>query len=383
MACINIDDIRIEEVDNGRGLQCHTAPFSWKLVFECDHQSCELIMTACTPKEEMEWKARLARPPREDQGLRSPDIFSSVHMNIKSLGTVFGKPDLTRTSGTLARRISIQRATTVGGPKSPLCQVILKNTNVLRDHGGNASTALAINRSQSLLTTTTRIPVLAPPRGERARLEALLSDVWSREVLPFPRMTVKSRSENLVRSSASTVIRKLSVASFASSFTKRSASSTQRNQPCENIAMETIKRRDIKSPMELPLYDDVCLGEEAGRKVKRQRTAKEQATTVTTARGMKKVPGSVQRREAREKVTLKPDLASDIYTFPVRMASTSVLLPIRSTSSRAMTPLPDSIDNARKSSAEKIRNLGLWAKIGGGRNDGPGSFKKLLSIGRD
>jgi hypothetical protein len=190
-------------------------------------------------------------------------------------------------------------------------------------------------------------------------------------------------SENLVRSSASTVIRKLSVASFASSFTKRSASSTQKNQPCENIAMETIKRRDIRSPMEFPLHDAVCLGEEAGRKAKRQRTAKEQATTVTTARSMKKVPGGVQRRGTRENAIPKPDLSSDIYTFPLRVASTSILLPIRSTSSRALTPLPDSIDNARKPSTEKIRNLGLWAKIGGGRNDGPGSFKKLLSIGRD
>lgn len=61
-------------------------------MFECDHQLCEVIMTACTPKEEKEWKSRLARPTREDQELRSPDIFSSLHISVKSLGTVFGKP---------------------------------------------------------------------------------------------------------------------------------------------------------------------------------------------------------------------------------------------------------------------------------------------------
>ncbi|KAL7790409.1 hypothetical protein V8C37DRAFT_410816 [Trichoderma ceciliae] len=379
MACINIDEIRIEEVDNGRGLQCHTAPFSWKLVFECDHQLYELIMTACTPKEEMEWKARLARPVKEGQELKSPDMFSSIHMNIKSLGTVFGKP------GTLARRISIQRATTVGGAKSPLCQVILKNTNVLRDHCGNASATLAINRSQSLLTTTTRIPVLAPPRGERARLEALLSDVWSREVLPFPRMTVKSRSENLVRSSASTVIRKLSVASFASSFTKRSASSVQKNQSHESITMETIKRRDIRGPLDSTTYEDVCINEEAGRKAKRRRTAKEHAATGTSARSIKAVPRGIRRHEARGKGNAVPesDPASDVCTFPIRTTSTSILPPARPIGSRAMTPLHDNVDNARKSSMEKVRNLGLWTKIGGARNDGAGSFRKLLSIGRD
>lgn len=55
------------------------------------------------------------------------------------------------------------------------------------------------------------------------RLEALLADVWSRGFLPFPGMSGRSRSEQLVRSSASTVIRKLSVASISSSFAKRAA----------------------------------------------------------------------------------------------------------------------------------------------------------------
>ncbi len=80
-----------------------------------------------------------------------------------------------------------------------------------------------MNRSQSLLTTN-RIPVLAPPRAERVRLENLLSDVWTREILPFPGMTGRTRSEHLVRASASSMIRKLSVASIAGNFTKRSVS---------------------------------------------------------------------------------------------------------------------------------------------------------------
>ncbi|UKZ77861.1 hypothetical protein TrVFT333_005587 [Trichoderma virens FT-333] len=378
MACINIDGIRIEEVDNGRGLQCHTAPFSWKLLFECDHQLYEIIMTACTSKEETEWRARLSRPARDGQGVKSPDVFSTIHMNIKSLGAIFGK------QGTLVRRISIQRATTVGAAKSPLCQVILRNTNVLRDHGGNASATLAINRSQSLLTTTTRIPVLAPPRGERARLEAILADVWSREVLPFPGMTMKSRSENLVRSSASTVMRKLSVASFASTFTKRSASSAHKNQSCENIAMETIKRRGIRSPMDLVANGDAYMGEEANRKVKRQCTGNGHVMMRTPAGSMKEITGSFRRRQAavQDNTLPKPDLASDMYAIPVCTASTTVQPPTRPMNSRAMTA-PDSVGRTRKSPTEKVRYLGRWTKVSVGRNAGSSSFRKLLSIGRD
>ncbi|OTA53570.1 Dbl homology domain-containing protein [Hypoxylon sp. EC38] len=218
-ACIGLNDIKIEEVDNGRGLQCHTAPFSWKLVFECDHQLYEIIMTACSSKEEIEWRTRLAQYNSVESNESSEPVFySSIFLNIKSLGAIFGKP------GTIARRLSIHRATTVG-PKSPLYQVILKNTSTMKDNSSTNSSS-QINRSQSLLTTNSRIPVLAPSRGDRARVEALLADVWSRKVLPFPGITSRSRSEHLVRTSASSVMRKLSVASITSSFAKRSVSAT-------------------------------------------------------------------------------------------------------------------------------------------------------------
>uniref|UniRef100_A0A0B7KM41 DH domain-containing protein n=1 Tax=Bionectria ochroleuca TaxID=29856 RepID=A0A0B7KM41_BIOOC len=222
VASVNLHASRIEEVDNGRGLQCHTAPFSWKLVFECNQQLYEMILTACSPKEESEWRSRLSQPRKDEQEMRDTTTFSSLELNIKSLGTVFGKP------GTVARRLSIHRATTVGA-KSPLCQVILKNTTVLKDGTNHSSSSTAINRSQSLLctNTTSRLPVIAPARAERARLEAQLGDVWSRGILPFPGMASRSRSDHLVR--ASSVMKKLSVASLASSFGKRSGSLGQRS----------------------------------------------------------------------------------------------------------------------------------------------------------
>ncbi len=78
--------------DNIKGLQCHTAPFSWKLVFECDHQLYEVIMTACSPKEETEWRSRLTRHDAvELHELTEPTFYSSIYLDIKSLGTIFGK----------------------------------------------------------------------------------------------------------------------------------------------------------------------------------------------------------------------------------------------------------------------------------------------------
>lgn len=112
---------------------------------------------------------------------------------------------------------------------SGLYQVIIKNTNAFKETASSAS----INRSQSLLTMN-RIPVLAPSRADRIRLETLLTDVWTKEILPFPGMTRRARSEHLVRTSASSMMRKLSVASIASNFTKRSGSMASLHKTAED-----------------------------------------------------------------------------------------------------------------------------------------------------
>ncbi|KAI0389365.1 Dbl homology domain-containing protein [Xylariaceae sp. FL0594] len=235
-ACISLESVKVEEADNGRGLQCHTSPFSWKLVFECDHQLYEMLMTACSQKEATEWRNRLSRAKTADPHNHSdPATYNSLYLQIKSLGTVFRKP------GSVARRLSIHRATTIG-TRSPLCQVILKNIGTAKE-APSSGPGSPIIRSQSLLTNS-RIPVLTPHRAERARLEALLADVWSRRELPFPGMTTRSRSEHLVRTSASTMMRKLSAASLTHRFARRAPSIT-------NLAQA--ERRDGD---ELPLLSE-------------------------------------------------------------------------------------------------------------------------------
>jgi hypothetical protein len=69
---------------------------------------------------------------------------------------------------------------------------------------------------------------LAPRRAERTRLETALEDVWTKDILPFPGMALR-RAENPIRASANSVMRKLSMASIASNFSKRSPSFTSLN----------------------------------------------------------------------------------------------------------------------------------------------------------
>lgn len=186
----------------------------------------EIMVSACSAREEEVWKSnlndRLKVESLEADGrqTKSPNLYSSLSLDIKVSGSVFGYP------GTLARRLSVRRATTTG-VNNWLAQVIIRNTHALRESMEAATSASgpyppSVNRSQSLLSTA-RIPVLAPRRAERIRLEQTLADIWTRDMIPYPGMSGK-RGEGLIKASASSMMRKLSMASLASTFSKRSTS---------------------------------------------------------------------------------------------------------------------------------------------------------------
>jgi hypothetical protein len=144
------------------------------------------------------------------------EMFSSLVLDIKSLGPVFGHTD------SMVRRMSVHRAATLGA-KTNLSQVIIKNTQAekLQQSPPTFSPGV-VARSQSLLSSN-HIPTLAPRRAERIRLETTMEDVWTKDALPFPGMSNR-RVENQIRASANSVMRKLSMASIASNFSRRSPS---------------------------------------------------------------------------------------------------------------------------------------------------------------
>lgn len=182
------------------------------------------MFSACSATEQQQWLAGVERgrsllalegPATEH---RVPNLFTTTSLDLKALAPVFGQ------GGPLARRLSIQRAATVA-PKVATCQVIIRNTHKPQDGQElRYSTIGPVNRSQSLLTTH-RVTILAPKRSERIRLEQSLADVWTRDTLPFPGMSL-TRGGNIIRASAGSLARKFSLASIHSPFTKRSTSLT-------------------------------------------------------------------------------------------------------------------------------------------------------------
>lgn len=181
-----------------------------------------MILCACSAREEEQWRSDLLKLSAKEVQIQAEDptafpaLFSMIALDIRSLGYVFGLP------GTLTRRLSIQRAATLN-PKTNNVQVIIRNTHTLKNHCDSQISAIdSISRSQSL-STTNRAVILAPKRVERLRMEYGLTDVWTKDLLPYPGMST-NRGEHLIRTSASSMMRKLSRASKTGSFKKRSAS---------------------------------------------------------------------------------------------------------------------------------------------------------------
>ena len=143
-------------------------------------------------------------------------MCSSLTLDIKSIGSVFGHAD------SLVRRMSVHRAATLGS-KQNMTQVIIKNTQAQKAPEPPPPFAPnLVTRSQSHMSSN-NIPTLTPRRAERIRLETALEDVWTKDILPFPGLGNR-RVENHIRASANSVMRKLSMASIASNFSRRSPS---------------------------------------------------------------------------------------------------------------------------------------------------------------
>lgn len=224
LAGIALANATIEETDNNKGLQCHTAPHSWKVVFEQGAKMYELIFTACSAVEADAWRAYIAsgieaqtQRVAENKANVLP-LSSPLTLDMKSIGKAFGKPS------SFVRRMPVRAATI--GSTADLSQVIITNTQAVKEaqEFKSSQTSLQIPRSQSMATPS-HVHTLAPRRCERYRLENLLADVWTRDQLPYPGMV---RRTDPIRASANHVIRKFSMASITSNFSssKRTGSHT-------------------------------------------------------------------------------------------------------------------------------------------------------------
>lgn len=177
------------------------------------------------------------------------DMYTSLSLDLKSLGPVFGH------ANSLVRRMSMHRAATMGA-KSTSSQVIIKNTQAQKlSEAPQPFSPMMVTRSQSHMSSNL-VQILAPRRAERMRLENTLEDVWTKDNLPFPGMSNR-RYENQIRASANSVMRKLSMASIASNFSRRSPSfSSMSNTISDDSFGSRVTQREAHGNFEAPSVAD-------------------------------------------------------------------------------------------------------------------------------
>ncbi|KAF2857927.1 Dbl homology domain-containing protein [Piedraia hortae CBS 480.64] len=217
---ISLDRVDITSCENGSGLQCSTTPYTWKLEFERGTQVYELLLTACSSVEANVWRENLTecittQSRNASSGIHGIQLHSPLVTEMRSIGKNYHKKNFS------ASCPSVRRAATLSEGVETV-QVVIKNTLTAKE-----ALEYPTTRSQTVSTLTgdSNAQILAPRRADRVRLESLLADVWTKDLLPYPGMT--SKMTDPLRASASNVIRKLSIASFASGFSasKRCVSS--------------------------------------------------------------------------------------------------------------------------------------------------------------
>ena len=217
-----------------------------------------MLMTTGTRAEEQAWRQRL-RPifpeKNNSQPRNNAPMFEFLDLKMKSLGRVFK----VNTDTVPGARPVVRRTKTTLPPKTPMCQVIIKNTRAGRESLQEASKLPPINRSKSLQDKT-RIYILAPSRGERSHLESQISDVWTRDTLFCTGLTTGGRSGgHLKRPSAKSIMRKINVTNITGTFGRRSISRSPSHKATDKTDPESPRYAALP-----PLVSEVDLSIKVG-----------------------------------------------------------------------------------------------------------------------
>lgn len=170
-------------------MHCSGAPYTWKLVFGSKAEVFELVLSACSEKEETEWISHLERhinasEEAEPEVPGSPFEESLVYLSIEPLQAALID----------GRLLSVARRTSIHGPL-----VVVPNFNGLRIYiKGTAASPVAplpiappINRTQSLQNPRREI-IVGAKRQKRIKIEKRLAGIWSHDILPYPGMPPES-----------------------------------------------------------------------------------------------------------------------------------------------------------------------------------------------
>jgi hypothetical protein len=237
VACISLDHVKIDTLQNGQGKQdsveliigylanptglcCYGCLFSWKLQFQ-EEENYEFVLSASSAVEEKQWntellKASAAMVELGKQGTRERRKYSFLALHLAPLNRV------QYAVSSLARRSSMDSMSI--SRRSHVQHVVIKKTHRPRN-AEEPATPVEGEIERAKIPASPGALVFTARRIDRIRLERLVADVYTKDLLPLPGM-VLGRGDLFRRGS---IMRRLSL---HTGFTKRSNSvRTSRSGP--------------------------------------------------------------------------------------------------------------------------------------------------------
>ncbi|XHG01638.1 hypothetical protein AWENTII_005009 [Aspergillus wentii] len=222
VACLYISDIMVEALRNGRGLHCYGL-FSWKLTFSDQDDKFELILSASSAAEERQWNTEMLKAAAaltDIPKLLSLEArrYSFVALDLAPLNRAPhpGRP--------LARRSSTHSLAASRMKFNLQQHVVIKKTHCPYRFDEAAYQANNGEMERPKISPSPQSAwVVATKRQDRVRLEKLISEIYTRDVLPFPGLVMK-KGDILFRSGE--IMRRLTT---RPGFTRRSSSLTLPN----------------------------------------------------------------------------------------------------------------------------------------------------------
>ncbi|PWY88352.1 rho guanyl nucleotide exchange factor [Aspergillus heteromorphus CBS 117.55] len=202
VACLYVSDMKIDSPRNGEGeyiwrglcillksapgLQCYECLFSWKTVFQYHDKYYELVLSASSACEEKKWKTEILKSAAASTNMQKTvsaklKAYSFLTLELIPLTGVAGLTPC------LPRRPSMQALATSRAQVDSQ-NIVIKNTHCPHRYRISGPVGGEIERPKTPISCSAFI--LTAHRQDRIRLERAISSVYTRDVLPYPGMTL-------------------------------------------------------------------------------------------------------------------------------------------------------------------------------------------------
>ncbi|KAL4908393.1 hypothetical protein BDW74DRAFT_175078 [Aspergillus multicolor] len=189
LACLFISDVRIDSLANGKGGE-YFCVFSWKLLFQFEDEKYELVLSASSAVEEKQWKTGILKSAAASVELPNA-VSSELRGSCFLVLDVAPEEDVSDVTPQLSRRPSLQTLGTIGMQRvrSNLQPIIIRKTHCPQKHGQTQQVDGELERSKFPPPISEPFTITAK-RQDRIRLERAIQQLWTKDLLPYPGMSL-------------------------------------------------------------------------------------------------------------------------------------------------------------------------------------------------